>query len=70
MRIYRVHYRAKDGTCQGFTWTPNLKEANGYARRWRSEEEGEAEILRHDFTRTMEGVLQMLRKFASHPDNG
>jgi len=73
VKLYRNHYRSlRDGSL-GFEWFSSKREAERAARQDVSLPEGDddhevAEPMK--FTPTREGILELLRRVADHPDNG
>jgi len=75
MRFYQVHMTHEAGTSVGYRWFTNRREAESHAANWRKTSPGDvidqqAEIKPVEIEPTRTGILDALRRFANHPDNG
>ena len=72
MKFYRVS-RSSYGSSYGFEYHATKKEALARKREWESDigiDDALAKIEVIDIEPTKRGILDALRKLASHPDNG
>ena len=66
MKIYRVHFD-KQGKSKGYDFTTNRPAAHAATRGLPKGTTGTIEVL--EISLTKQGVLEALRKYASHPNN-
>jgi hypothetical protein len=71
VRFYLVRKIEQAGVSVGREWYSIKEIADKEAARWRDEDAGlDATVELVNVDRTRDGILNLLRRFASHPDNG
>ncbi len=76
-KFYQVHYSTEGGNCAGYSWHTSHSDAMKAAKEavendpkeYESIGEG-PEISLIEIDNTKGGILEALRSFAAHPDNG
>ena len=74
MRLYKNHYYTSDGESQGYEYFTSKREAH---KAFRHKDEGSeifsgvpCRAVSISFKPSLTGVVELLNKVASHPDNG
>lgn len=80
MKFYRVSYNVDGGNSAGYSWHTSRREAYQAAKKEYDLDPGEYDHVAGTIddrisepitvTPTRAGILDALKKFASHPDNG
>jgi hypothetical protein len=70
MTFYRVILTVNHGEHAGYEWQATQRLANTFARDWRKDPGKTALVEKVTITNTRVGVLDALRRYADHPDNG
>jgi hypothetical protein len=74
MRLYRVHLYNTFNSSEGFAWFSSRREAEHrmaeYRRETDPEWEPEPRMEVYDFQPTKAGILGLLRRVATHEENG
>lgn len=72
MRLYRVHYFSDYGQSAGFEFFRTKREANAALIRFLDPDDDSrsGKIGEVEFAPTKAGVLDLLNRYADHPDNG
>jgi hypothetical protein len=79
MTFYRVSYSQDGGNSAGYSWHTNRREAVRVARKAYNEDPAEYDHIAGTIkdrietivvTPTRAGILDALKRYASHPDNG
>lgn len=71
MKFYRVSQSHEHGASAGSDWFTNKQDADGAAGKWRKESDHHAATVEAvDIEPTKAGILDALRRYATHPDNG
>jgi len=68
MKVYRISYVAPEtGENDGYVYLKSLKLA---AQNAKEHDHYDCTIDKIEFDNNLTGILKMLNKYASHPDNG
>lgn len=74
MKLWRVHWRIEHGNSAGFSWFTRKRDAKAeidrVVERDGLQDHDQPELEGFEFDCTAQGLLEALKRFAEHADNG
>ena len=71
MKLYRVSYKSKTDGHTGYTWHTSEQAAKSSAYQFRKgDSDKNSKVETVEFEPNRAGILKLLDKVATHPDNG